>query len=631
VESNESDAWDNIIKPFLHYPSMDYASIGFKAGLEIHQQLDTKKLFCRCPSKITDRVDYSFHRFLRSTRSELGEVDRAVEMEMMKKKRFLYTTSNESTCLVEADEEPPHEINGEALDVALTVSLLMKADIIDEIQVMRKIVIDGSNTSGFQRTALIALHGCIRDIGIETIALEEDAARKIKENGRTVNYGLDRLGIPLIEVATFTDIKNPKHAREVAEYIGSILQSTGKCKRGLGTIRQDLNVSIEKGSRVEIKGIQSLSGIEKVAEREVLRQLDLIKIKEELEKRGVRRETIESAEPVDVTDILSDLKRVKVGLAIKLPGFSGLLKREHSRLGREFAVHVKIRAGLGGIIHSDELPGYGIDEKVVDALKKRLRVKEKDAFAIFLGEGGERAIKVVKERAIDALHGVPEEVRRALPNFSTEYMRPLPGAARMYPETDVPPVMISEERLELIRANLPEKPEERLERLEREYKLKEEQILQLMQSGYIEEFEDFAKKFPKLKSTILRTFLNHFPELEREGVRIESIDVLDEVFSALDKGLFAKEGVPEVIKYLIKHRDKTMEEILSEYGLKSVDKEKVRKIIERIISDRREFVKERGESALKPLMGVVMKELRGRVDGRLISEILKEELSKVLR
>ncbi|HEC86434.1 MAG TPA: Glu-tRNA(Gln) amidotransferase subunit GatE, partial [Thermoplasmatales archaeon] len=403
---------------------MDYASIGFKAGLEIHQQLDTKKLFCNCPSKISDKTDYSFYRFLRPTQSELGEVDKAAIVEMMKGKRFLYTASRDSTCLVEADEEPPHEVNREALDVALTVSILLNAEIVDEIQVMRKIVIDGSNTSGFQRTSLIALHGYAKDVGIESIALEEDAARKIKEDSKTVNYGLDRLGIPLIEVATSADIRDPKHAREVAEYIGSLLQSTGKCKRGLGTIRQDLNISIREGSRVEIKGIQSLSGIEKVAEIEVFRQLDLIKIKKELESRGIKKDDIENANSIEVSDVLanSDSKIVKKSLsegkkalAIKLPGFSGLLKRDYSRLGKEFAVHARIRAGLGGIIHSDELPGYGIDKDVFDVLKKKLGIEEKDAFAIFLGRKDEieKAIEAVKERAVDALYGVPEEVRRA--------------------------------------------------------------------------------------------------------------------------------------------------------------------------------------------------------------------------
>ncbi|HDO19194.1 MAG TPA: Glu-tRNA(Gln) amidotransferase subunit GatE, partial [Thermoplasmatales archaeon] len=542
---------------------MNYSALGFKAGLEIHQQLDTSKLFCRCPSELSDEINESFERFLRPTQSELGELDRAAIAEAKKRKRFLYYASRETCCLVEADEEPPHSMNLEALDIALTVSLLLNAKPVDEIHVMRKIVIDGSNTTGFQRTALVALDGKVKDIGIQTVALEEDAARKVSEKGRVVNYNLDRLGIPLIEVATAADLKSPKHAREVAEYIGSLFYATGKCKKGLGTIRQDLNVSIKGGARVEIKGIQYLSAIERVAEREVLRQLDLLKIKEELQKRGITENDIECCQPVDASDIFKNTKSkiVKKGIdegkkifVIKLPGFSGLLKREHSRLGKEFAIHAKLSAGLGGIIHSDELPGYGINEKEILQIRELIDAEEKDAFAMFIGkeESVNEGIKSVRERAIQALRGVPEEVRRALPDDSTEYMRPLPGAARMYPETDIPPVRITDEMLNRIKDRLPERPEERAKRMKSEYKLNDEQVSQIIRSGYADDFESLARRFKEFSSTIARTFLNTLPELEREGISLDGIDVtvLDNIFSALRKNRFAKEAIPEIVRYI---------------------------------------------------------------------------------
>ncbi|HEC81120.1 MAG TPA: Glu-tRNA(Gln) amidotransferase subunit GatE, partial [Thermoplasmatales archaeon] len=548
---------------------MDYESIGFKAGLEIHQQLNTKKLFCNCPSKISDDKDYSFHRYLRPTQSELGEIDKAALAESKKHRHFLYTASKNSTCLVEADEEPPHALNKEALDVVLTVALMVNAKPVDEIHVMRKIVIDGSNTSGFQRTALIALNGKIKDMGIETIALEEDAARKLEEKDRLVNYGLDRLGIPLIEIATTADIKTPKHARETAEQIGLLLQATGKCKRGLGTIRQDLNISIAEGNRVEIKGIQSLSAVEKVAEKEVLRQLDLVEIKKTLKKRKIKEKDIEDAPIIDVTNemkncnsriIKNTLSNQGKVFALKLPGFTELLKRKNSRLGKEFAVYAKVASGIGGIIHSDELPGYGIDEKDVNMIKEILRCNRNDGFAIFLGKENivKEAIRAVKDRAILALHGVAKEVRRALPDYNTEYMRPLPGAARMYPETDVPPVEITTERLEKIRKNLPELPEEKEKRLINTYGLNKDQTKQLIHSGYEKEFEQLAKTFPRHINTILRTFLNTIPELENEGVPTDEINniLLEKVFSSLNKGLFAKEAVPEIIKYLAQNKGK---------------------------------------------------------------------------
>ncbi len=511
---------------------MDYKKIGFKAGLEIHQQLDTHKLFCNCNSEITEDIDYSFTRFLRPTQSELGDVDRAALAEAQKNRCFLYTASNKSTCLVEADEEPPHNANIDAVNTCLTMAVLLNCDIVDEIHFMRKIVIDGSNTSGFQRTGLIALNGKIDDVGIQTIALEEDAARKIQEKGKIVNYGLDRLGIPLIEIATDPDIKNPDHARETAEKIGLLLRATGKVKRGLGTIRQDINISVTGGARVEIKGVQSLSSISKVAENEVERQLGLIKIKETL----VKRIKIKDLEDIKILDITKNLQNCKSNIvqklikdgcakAIRLPGFKGLLKQKETRLGREFAVHAKLACGIGGIIHSDELPGYGLVEKDVNDLYKIIQTNEYDAFVIAIGKETivDTTLKIVIERAKASFLGVPNEVRRALVDDTTEYLRPMPGAARMYPETDVQPIRITKEKIKEIIKNLPEKPEEKYKRFIRQYKLNNEQVKQILSSGYENDFERLVKKYPSLKNTVIRTFLNTFSELEKENIDISII------------------------------------------------------------------------------------------------------------
>jgi len=372
---------------------MNYKKIGFKAGLEIHQQLDTHKLFCNCKSEITDKKDYSFERCLRPTQSEMGDVDKAALDEAKRKRRFLYTASNKATCLVEADEEPPHSANRDAVDICLTMAILLDTKPVDEIHFMRKIVIDGSNTTGFQRTALVATDGLLNDLGIEIIALEEDAARKLTEKGKLVNYGLDRLGIPLIEIATAADIKDPEHAREVAEQIGSLLHATKKVKRGLGTIRQDLNVSISKGARVEIKGIQSLSAISKVAEKEALRQVEMIKIRDILNKR-TNKNDVKKIKLVDVTPVFSNsnskiiskqLKNNGCIKGIRLVGFNSLLKREHTRLGKELAVYAGISTGIYGIIHSDELPGFGITENEIKEVKEILYVKNEDAFVLAMG------------------------------------------------------------------------------------------------------------------------------------------------------------------------------------------------------------------------------------------------------
>ena len=621
---------------------MDYRKIGFKAGLEIHQQLDTHKLFCDCQSEITDEIDYSFKRLLRPTQSELGDVDKAALAEAKKNRLFIYTASNNSTCLVEADEEPPHSANSEAVDICLTVAALTDSKPVDEIHFMRKIVIDGSNTSGFQRTALIAMAGKIDDVGIQTIALEEDAARKIEEKGKLVNYGLDRLGIPLIEIATDPDIKNPSHAREIAERIGLLIRATGKTKRGLGTIRQDLNISISKGARVEIKGVQSLSSISHVLEKETLRQIGLVEIKEKLGKK-IKKEDFKSIKLVDITNVLKEcdskivkkvLKDKGCGKAINLPGFKGLLKQKNTRLGREFAVYARHASGIGGVIHSDELPAYGIKNKDVERIRTILKTSDRDAFVIALGTEKvvNDALKAVMERAKRSFEGVLEEVRRALPDDSTEYLRPLPGAARMYPETDVQPIRITKSYIKKIKNNLPEKPEEKQKRFIKEYKINSEQTKQILSSGYSEDFEKLVKKYPRHKNTIIRTFLNTFSELEKEKHDIQAIDekTLLSVFSALSENKYSKEAIPDVLKYFIENPHDSIEKAIESCNLSRTDVSDIEKIAKKIVSERIDFVKKRGLGAIGPLMGVIMKELRGKADGKTISEVLKKEIEKVI-
>jgi len=289
---------------------MDFAGLEFKAGLECHQQLDTKKLFCRCPSVLReDKPDGSIIRFLRPSASELGEVDIAAIEQFERKKSFLYEYYYDTNCEIELDEAPVQEINKDALDTVLKVALLSNSDILKKLVVMRKVVIDGSNTSGFQRTTLVAMGGKIKlknkDIGIQTIVIEEDSARPIeKKNDQTV-YRVDRLGIPLIELATEPELFTPEEVKEAALAIGNLFRITGKAKRGLGTIRQDVNVSIKDGARVEIKGVQDLPLIDEYVRREIERQQKLIEIKEELKKRQVQSEDLKQLQKFFLTLIAS--------------------------------------------------------------------------------------------------------------------------------------------------------------------------------------------------------------------------------------------------------------------------------------------------------------------------------------
>ena len=313
-------------------------------GIEIHQQLDTKKLFCDCDSHLCDDGQGAYFRKLRPTTSEMGEIDRAALAQFQRHMGYRYQCCEGTSCLVELDEEPPHGVNPDAMQIALTFSEMLGANVIDEIHFMRKIVVDGSNTSGFQRTALISTDGHVkagdRDISILSVCLEEDAARKVETKGDEILYRLDRLGIPLIEVATGPDMRTPEEVQEVAYRIGTLLRATRRVKRGIGTIRQDLNISIPGGARIELKGVGDLKLIPDYVRNEVARQRMLIRVKDILNGRGT--------EPVDfvtedVTDIFADCesKVIKGALsdkgrviAVRLPGFAGVMNGDNKTLRR---------------------------------------------------------------------------------------------------------------------------------------------------------------------------------------------------------------------------------------------------------------------------------------------------------
>ncbi|MEM2119371.1 MAG: Glu-tRNA(Gln) amidotransferase subunit GatE, partial [Candidatus Bathyarchaeia archaeon] len=483
---------------------VDYKEIGLKVGLEIHQQLDTSaKLFCNCkPELFKDEPSITFLRKLRPTQSELGQIDPAAFFEFQKGVKILYEADRTTACLVEMDEEPPHPLNMEAVKTVLTVALMMDAQPVDEIHVMRKIVIDGSNTTGFQRTCVVAMNGKVivgeKTVPIEHISLEEDAARKMGEEERNVlRYRIDRLGIPLIEIATAPVIKSPEEAGEVALAIGRILRATEKVKRGLGTIRQDLNISISKGALVEVKGVQELELVSLAVEYEVQRQLNLLAVREELEKRVAKQEDL-AEKFVDVTDIFEQTKSKVIRkalekkqrvLAVVLPKFNGLLKCEllpDFRLGTEMADRARFWGRVGGIFHTDEMPAYGISMEEIEKLRATLKTREDDAVVFVADEPANAvdALKAVVERAREAILGVPPETRVATPQGTTRYMRPRPGAARMYPETDIPPVQVTKEMLEDVKSRLPELPEQKLNRIMKEYGLNQKLAKQLLDSEY---------------------------------------------------------------------------------------------------------------------------------------------------
>lgn len=622
---------------------MDYRSLGLKVGIEIHQQLNTGKLFCECDSELSDEHHKEFVRRLRPTQSELGEIDRAALEQAERKLQFRYQTVPYS-CLVEADEEPPHDANRRAIEASLEMANLLSMTPTDEIHFMRKIVIDGSNTGGFQRTALVARNGQLevggKRIGVTAVCLEEDAARKLSEHGSEILYRLDRLGIPLVEISTEPDISTPEEARQVAERLGSLLRATKKVRRGIGTIREDVNISISGGARIEIKGAQDLRLLHVYVEEEVKRQLALIDVKRVLRERGARpvEQNIKDLTPLFrqtkckvIKAALDDNGRV---LGVVLPKFRGLLAQTDKgvkRLGPEMAAHARV-SGVKGLFHSDELPGYGVSVAEVEDVVSALSVEGDGAFVLIADH--ESKARAALARAIDranvALEGVPEETRDPLPDGQTVYSRPLPGKARMYPETDVKPILVDETVMEGIRLNLPELPEAKAARFVKEFSMSDEQADMLVRSGFEDEFELLSRSLGN-PPVVARIYLNTFPELEKMGLDPSkvTVDTMRELLSGLNRGTFAKEAIPQILALAIQD-GLTVEKALESLGVEAVDLDSVKAVCERIVREREKFIRERGEGALGPLMGIAMKELRGKVDGKVISEILRERIKQLL-
>ena len=615
---------------------MDYDELGFKCGIEIHQQLNTDtKLFCRCPVDLEDEnPDGKVQRRLRSVAGETGEQDEAAEVESTKERKFVYHYHSRNNCLVELDEEPPHQMSREALDTALTFARMVDANIPREIQVMRKMVVDGSNTSGFQRTSMVGLDGELEtesgSVSIEDIELEEESAGINERDEEKAVYDLSRLGVPLIEVGTDATIKNPEHAGEVAKRIGMLLRSTGKARRGIGTIRQDVNVSIEEGSRVEIKGFQDVRNIDILIENEVERQKNLVELGEELGEKEVVADNVTHIFKGSENQIISTvLENEGAVYAFKLPELDGRMKEKISGeryLALELVDYAKSR-GIQGIIHTDEEKNYKLDDEFGE-LKDIFKVDDEDAVAILAGpkDNAREAAKAVKQRAQEIYEGkVPEETRNAEQDFTTSYSRPLPGSARMYPETDIPPIKVSDEKIEEVDNNLPDTLDEREEKYAEE--IGEELAKQIIGSHHLQKFEEFKEKVDA--KLVANTFTNILSRLDSEGLQVSNLvkKHFRVLFNSLSSGDLEKGDIEDVLKEMAdnpENPEAAVEEVLEG---KSSDEE-IREVVVEVLDQNEEMIEEQGEHAQGALMGQVM----GRVeaDGGTVSRILSEELQERL-
>ncbi len=588
--------------------------LDIKCGIEIHQRLATKhKLFCGCRTVLDDApIKARVRRRLAAVSGELGALDPAASFEAGRKREFEYHLPENSACLVETDEEPPFELNRDALETALLVAKMFHSKVVDEIFVMRKTVVDGSATSGFQRTALVALGGYVETsfgkVGIQTVCIEEessgivansDANNPDAKNPNAVTYRLDRLGIPLVEIATDPDIKSGAQAKEVALKIGTMLRSTGKVQRGIGTIRQDLNVSVSGGNRVEVKGAQELDVLDKLVDNEAERQAAVAALARKAPKK------VGAAEIVDVTALFSRAtapfikKTISFGatattnspkatvaagaFAIRISGFSGLLGTElmeNHRFGTELSAYAKAAAGVGGIIHSDEdsEAKYGITKEAANEIARAVGCKKDDAWVAVVADRHKagRALDAVAWRAGLAHEGVVKETRKAVGEW-TEYMRPLPGSARMYPETDVPPVAVTSRMLDAI--EIPKTFEEKTVQYQKEYGLSAEMASRIARD-YSEQFNTYAEIRDIDANFVATTLAETMTAVRRKGADTSKLSqaALAGFFELYAQKKFTKSAAPLILEGLCS--GKSLAAVLSA-GLARLSKKEVAELVAR--------------------------------------------------
>ncbi len=625
-------------KPFSEMTDADYASVGFRSGLEIHQQLLTaKKLFCRCPAgRYSEEYNAEILRHMRPTLSELGEYDGTALMEFKTRKEIIYLIHRDTVCTYEMDDTPPFELNAEALDIALGVGMLYGCAMVDEIHIARKQYLDGSIPTGFQRTTIVGVNGSIpykdRTINIVQLGLEEDACREVSDVGHRRTYRTDRLGMPLIESVTAPEMQTPTEVAEVAQILRRLVRSTGRVRTGAGAAREDVNVSVTGGTRIEIKGVPRIPNIPLLTYNEAMRQWNLLRLRDELHRRGITTDAFRSRTE-DCTKLLRRTRYQPIRDAIAggmfaygvaLYGFHDLLRwptQTDTYFSREISDRVRVVAcltTLPNIIHSDS-PGETLASSEWATLRRTLGASEDDTIVLVWGNKQDvttGAAEIVL-RAKEATIGVPSETRQALADGTNGFERILPGPDRMYPDTDLPPLRITPERLERIRAHVPEPVYER-ERWYQELGVPADCIELLSCSPFATLFARAVKDWG-IDPVATAVILIQLPK--RATRRLGTVaaftrDQMNEVLRAVRDGSLAREGVIDVLTAI--GRGETFTHDAVPPALTSAEVNTV--IAEE--TDRLATCLRRPERRTDALMGAVMARVRGRVPGRTVAGLI---------
>ena len=589
-----------------------------KIGLEIHLQLSTGKLFCKCPDMNNSGIKGKFSRKLFPTENESGDVDVAALQEERKNVIYEYEVSDNS-CLVEADEEPPHEINVDALDTALQIAFSFNSEVLNAVSVMRKVVVDGSNTSGFQRTAVASTGGYVtineKKVGLTTICIEEDSARRVESGNDHTVFSLDRLGIPLVEISTAPDIETFQEAVDVAREIGMRAMLTGNIRRDSDAIRQDVNFSMGYG-RVEIKGISKLSLISEALIAEENRQKFLSEAIGIFLERGGFDGTV----LIDYTEKIakSESKIIQKGIAAgnrifagKLENLGGILKSGNYRIGKELADALKLFS-IGGFIHSDELPGYGITQDEVNEIKKFLKSRENDAIILIsIPESKKDIAQDAINKRVEKLSSLDfSETRAANEDGTSRFLRPISGSGRMYPETDIPTIKIKNSRMVELNSAAPKSFDQALSSFTDEWEISRQEAEIILATGRKKEFIELAKLWGKPRE-MSRMILQSIPEIERKyrkKLEYSDLKTLVEKIATKNYGRISLEmAIDQCIS------GKSIEKVVISDDIRPLDRNELKIIVERI--------RKSGDIRKENIIAKVKNETNRPVDPKIVMEI----------
>ena len=636
---------DFLFKPFPEMTDADYEEVGFRSGLEIHQQLLTeKKLFCRCPAgRYSETYDAEILRHMRPTLSELGEYDGTALMEFKTKKEIIYRINRNTVCTYEMDDTPPFMIDEPALDISLGIAMLYNLNLVDELHIARKQYLDGSIPTGFQRTTIVGVNGWIpykdRRIRIVQLGLEEDACREVSDVGHRRTYLTDRLGMPLIETVTAPDMRTPQEVADVAQICRRLVRSTDRVRTGIGAAREDVNVSVRGGTRVEIKGVPRIPRIPLLTYSEAMRQWNLLRLRDELHRRGITAETFRS----DFEDVTKSLQRTSyrpvrdaletgfVANGVVLRGFRGLLNwqtQTNTYFSREISDRVRVVAcltTLPNIVHSDSA-SETLASAEWEAVRRALKATRDDTLVIVWGskEDAKTGAQEIAIRAKEATVGIPSETRQALHDGTNGFERILPGPDRMYPDTDLPPKKVTEERLERIRKSLPV-PIWTRESFYHELHIPEDVVRPLAVSRLSGLFETLVKDW-KVGPTFASVALIQFPKrLRKRGLDPGRVTeaIFKDIFKLYKDGKISRDGV-----YL------AMSEVAANSGLDATDPPTVPssadiEALVRRAADRLACLEIHNPPKREHILtGLVMNEVRGLVEGSAVTAQVREFLKE---